>query len=162
MVSVNALASQIIRNYDTNRDGVIQLRGNKPETERLQRDFMPGQQYDTITLTRFNQDKLFAKADANNDGQVTRDELLGVIKLFDTNNDGELKNSGPFWNRKGEEKNYQKAYGEQGEIIDQHLIHHPPQPPLPHYPTHPNYPGSHPGHPHYPRAIGGSVGVMIA
>jgi hypothetical protein len=161
MVSINSLASQIIRNYDSNGDGVINLRGNRPESDRLQRDFIPGSQYDTITLTRFNQDKLFAKADTNNDGRVTRDELTGVIKLFDTNNDGQLKNSGPFWNRKGEEKNYQKAFGEQGEILDHQIIHHP-QPPMPPYPHYPGGYPNQPGFPHHPRAIGASVGIRIA
>ncbi|PIQ28378.1 hypothetical protein COW36_03890 [bacterium (Candidatus Blackallbacteria) CG17_big_fil_post_rev_8_21_14_2_50_48_46] len=149
MVSISSLSSQIIRNYDTNNDGVISLRGQRPETERFVRDFIPGQNYDTITLTRYDHDKLFAKADIDGDGQVTRDELTGVLKLFDTNNDGELKNSGPFWNRKGELRNYEKAYGEHGVIVDQHLIHHP-QPPMPPVP-------------HYPRAVAGSsVGIRIA
>lgn len=152
MVAISALANQIIRNYDNNRDGVISLRGQRPETERYERHVLPGRDYDTITLTRYDHDALFAKADADGDGKVTRDELTGVLKLFDTNNDGELKNSGPFWNRKGELRNFNKAYGERGVIVEQQTIWHPqpPVPPIPNYPP-------------YPRAVAGaSVGLRIA
>jgi hypothetical protein len=149
MVSINDLSRQIIRNYDRNRDGQISLQGQRPETERFERQFMSGYDFDTITITRYNHDKLFAKADANEDGQVTVDELSGVLKLFDTNNDGELKNSGPFWNRKGELRNYEKAYGEEAVIVDRQYIYHP-RPPIPPMPP-------------IPRAIsGGSAGIHIA
>lgn len=149
MVAISALAHQIIRQYDHNRDGVISLRGQSPENERYERHVLPGRDYDTITLTRYKRDALFAKADADRNGQVTADEIVALLKLFDTDQDGVLKNSGPFWNRKGELRNFEKAYGEQSEIVDQQTIWHP-QPPLP-----PHLP--------YPRALAGvTIGRSIA
>jgi len=151
MTAISSITNRLFQQYDTNGDNHISLKpGRGFEATRLQRDFQSGFDYDTITLTRHSHEKLFRAADKNNDGLVTRQELSDAIKFFDSNNDGKLTNSGPFWNRKGELRNFEKAYPERSEILDQRII---PKP----RPIHPQPPH----HPLPPRPYGGAAGFAL-
>lgn len=146
MTAISSIVNNIFRDYDRNGDGAISTRrGLGFEGSHNERQMVPGHNYDEILVLRYTHDKLFKAADKNDDGFVSRRELTDAIKFFDTNNDGELKNSGPFWNRKGEYKNFEKAYPERSEVIERHLIPKPVQPPHIPYPNHPNYPKPHHG-----------------
>lgn len=153
MSSISALSNQIFRQYDRNGDQAISIRqGQGFEGSHVVRDYQSGYDRDTITVTRYSHDALFKAADADNNGLVTRDELNSVIKLFDTNHDGKLTNSGPFWNRKGELRNFDKAYPERAQILEHHVIPRP-QPIIPPVPVMPKP----------PRALASSaVGVAVA
>ncbi|PKL77425.1 MAG: hypothetical protein CVV27_05465 [Candidatus Melainabacteria bacterium HGW-Melainabacteria-1] len=152
MTSISSLTNQIIRSYDRNGDGHIAIKaGQKFEGSHVVRDFRSEFDRDVITVTRYSHDKLFKAADKNGDGLVSRAELSNAIKLFDSNGDGKLTNSGPFWNRKGELKNFDKAYPERAELLEHHIIPKPQHP----YPGHPAYPHQpYPGHPGFPHNPG--------
>lgn len=154
MTSIGKIASQIIQSYDRNGDGKIQLKqGRDFEGARYERSVFNHYNYDEIIISRVTNEKLFRQADANGDNEITHAEMKAVISLFDSNNDGKLKNRGPFWNRKGERRNFDKAYSAEREIVDRRIIYKP-QPPQPPY---------HPPHHPFPRALGGaSVGVALA
>lgn len=153
MVAINKLAHQIIQAYDRNNDGHIQLgRGNKDESFRYDRQYLSFPDRDEVILSKVSRQKLFQAADTNGDKKITQAELTALLSTFDTNNDGKLKNKGPFWNRKGEYKNYQKAFPGRSQIIDRNVIYKP-QPPY--------HPG--PPLPQFPRALGGTtVGIRLA
>jgi hypothetical protein len=140
MTSINSLTNRIFSLYDANRDGAITLKGGRAEVDRLERSYESFPDRDVITLSRYSHAKLFQSADVNNDGQVTKAELGAAIKLFDTNNDDKLTNSGPFWNRKGEMRNFDKAYPESWQVLDRHVIYKPQPVVPPHYPNIPNIP----------------------
>ncbi|MBF2052731.1 MAG: EF-hand domain-containing protein [Candidatus Sericytochromatia bacterium] len=156
MTAISSIVNQVFNRYDVNGDNHINLKpGGGFEGTRLEREFQSGFDYDTITLTRYSHEKLFRAADANNDGLVSRTELADAVKLFDTNGDGQLKNSGPFWNRKGELRNFERGFPERAEILDQRIIPRP-------RPIHP-VPPHHPLPPRpYGEAAGLSLGVRIA
>lgn len=165
MSSISSITNQIFRNYDRNGDGQIAVRpGHGFEGSHVQTDRQTSFDRDIITVTRYSNDKLFAAADKDGNGLVSRAELANTIKLFDKNEDGKLTNSGPFWNRKGEMRDFEKAYPERAQILEQHYIPHPPKPPV--YPGHPNLNPGFPNQPnfphHIPRAYAGmSVGVHV-
>lgn len=172
MTAISSIVNDIFRSYDRNGDNCIAIRpGQGFEGTYTQRDFQPGYDQDTITVTRYSYDSLFKAADKDNDGLVCRQELADAIKLFDKNNDGKLENHGPFWNRKGEYRDFEKAHPERAELLDHQVIYHPqphiPNPGYPHnypggYPG--SYPGGYPGNPNYPhfhQAQGLAVGVSI-
>lgn len=151
MTAISSIVNQVFNRYDVNGDNHINLRAGRGfEGSRLQRDFHSGFDYDTITLTRYSHDKLFAAADADGNGLVSRAELADAIKLFDTNGDGKLTNSGPFWNRKGELRNFERSNPERAEILDQQIIPRP-------RPIHP----VPPHHPLPPRPYGEAAGLAL-
>lgn len=171
MTSISSITNQIFNSYDRNGDGCISLKpGGKYEGSHTEREYQSSFDRDIITVTRYSHDKLFKAADKNNDGMVCKQEMADVIKLFDKNKDGKLTNSGPFWNRKGELRDFDKAYPEKAQILEQHIIPkpQPPIPHIPHQPYYPGYPNQFPGQPHQPfphhvpRAYAGlSVGVSV-
>lgn len=158
MTAISSIVNDIFRSYDRNGDNCIAIRpGVGFEGSHTERDFQTGYDRDTITVTRYSHDRLFAAADKNNDGMVCREELAAAIKFFDSNKDGKLENHGPFWNRKGELRDFDKAYPERAELLSQQIIPHPHPIPTPNYP--PNFP-NHPNFPHS-HANGLAVGVRI-
>lgn len=163
MTAISSIVNQYFRSYDRNGDANISTKaGQGFEGSHVERQYLSSYDRDEIIVTRYSNDKLFKAADKDNNGLVSRAELADAIKLFDTNNDGKLENSGPFWNRKGELRNFDKAYPERAQILEHHIIPKP-QPPVPHFPNqpYPGYPHS-PNHP-YPRAYASaSVGVSVA
>lgn len=166
MTAINKLAQQIFSNYDANRDGVIQLRaGAKNESTYTEREeFSSSPYFDEIIVSRVSQQGLFKAADANGDMKVTLDEIKAVLATFDSDNDGKLKNSGPFWNRKGELRNFENKFPVSREIIYRQTRPKPfPQQPFPGHPGGiPHIPQPHlPGG--FPRAHASTaVGVSIA
>lgn len=138
MTSINRLSKNIINFYDRNRDGQISLRGRRAEDIRYIRERTTHFDEDVITLTRYAHTKLFEAADKNNDGSVTREELKAILSGFDKNNDGKLENHGPFWKRRGEKRDFNKAFPEEWRIIERHVIPRPR--PFPGHPHNPRYP----------------------
>ena len=170
MTAISSLVNDIFRSYDRNGDSCIAVRpGHGYEGSHTEREHQTSFDQDTITVTRYSHDKLFRAADKDGNGQVCRQELADAIKFFDSNKDGRLENQGPFWNRKGELRNFEKAYPERAELLEHHVIPHPhPYPNYPNYPHNPGYPHNgypHGSHPHYGRddhhATGFSVGIRI-
>lgn len=163
MTAISSIVNQVFRSYDRNNDGHISIKpGQGFEGSHVERQQFSSFDRDEITVTRYSHDKLFQAADKNNDGLVSKAELAAAVKFFDTNNDGKLENSGPFWNRKGELKNFDKAYPERAQILEHYVIPHP-QPPIPHIPHQPLPHQPHmPNHP-FPRAYASaSVGIQVA
>ncbi|MCB0879289.1 MAG: hypothetical protein KDC46_09960 [Thermoleophilia bacterium] len=108
MTSIDALARQLMTNYDANRDGSVALSN---ETERVDRHADGGSwHYATVTARR-----AFRAADqlGNRDGRVTEAELVALGRSYDT---GEA-----FWlpNTKGDGRlegiEALRAFGEVGE-----------------------------------------------
>lgn len=144
MTSIQRLSRQIMNQYDRNNDGAIQLgRHRNNEASRIQRDHQSGYDYDIVTVTKYSHDQLFRAADRNHDNRVTQRELEQVMRTFDRNRDGKLENQGPFWDRKGELQNFNRAYQERSEVIDRDFIRKPRP-----YPGHGNGWPTHPGHGH--------------
>ncbi len=163
MTAISSVVDRIFQSYDRNGDNHISVRpGQGFEGSHVQTDRQSSFDRDIITVTRYSHDSLFKAADKDGNGLVSRAELANAIKFFDANNDGKLTNSGPFWNRKGEMRNFEKAYPERAQILEQHFIPHPPKPPVVLPPTYPHQPGFPPHNPHFPRAVAShSVGVNI-
>jgi len=173
MTAISSIVNNIFNQYDRNGDQSISLRkGQAYEGSHIAHEVRPGFDYDEVLTLRYSHDKLFQAADKDGNGLVSRSELANAIKFFDTNNDDQLKNSGPFWNRKGELRNFDKAYPEQTKVLDSYLRPNPNKPPYNGHPGQPYYPGQpypgqpfphQPNHPHFPRALGGAtVGVRVA
>ncbi len=166
MVAIGKLTQRIISAYDQNNDGVINLKGLANETSRIQRDYMSFPDRDELIISKVSHRKLFEAADVNGDKKVTATELKAMIASFDENNDGKLKNRGPFWKRRGELRNFDKAYGEVSTIVDRRVIYKPQPPHHNPYPGHPG--GLPPGFPPggFPRAHAiaavGSVSLSAA
>jgi hypothetical protein len=166
MTAINRLAQQIFSNYDANRDGVIQLRaGAHNESSYTERETLSTSPYfDEIIVSKVSQEGLFKAADVNGDMKVTLDEIKAVLATFDTNKDGELKNSGPFWNRKGEMRNFENSFPVNREVIYRHTLPKPfPQQPFPGHPggiphiPNPQLPGG------FPRAYASTaVGISVS
>lgn len=151
MTSINKIAQQIMSQYDANRDGAIQLRrGARDESSYLEREtFSSSPYFDEVIVSRVSQDGLFKAADVNGDMKVTLDEIKAVLATFDKNGDGKLKNEGPFWNRKGEVRDFENQFPVRREIISRHTIPRPfPQQPYPGYPHQPGLPGGN-----FPRPV---------
>lgn len=135
-LNVNALAAQIMTQYDHNRNGVIEMAKPKggnlwdkaknffSESELTRSNahsYSNGDQVNFSQTVR-TQQKLFYAADAmgNNDGKVTMQELTNTIKAFDKNGDGELSDVGffgrlmsGFQKDKGELQNFNANYAEE-------------------------------------------------
>ncbi|MEZ0374662.1 MAG: hypothetical protein ACAI44_36585 [Candidatus Sericytochromatia bacterium] len=112
-MNVNALASQIMSQYDHNHNGQIEMAKPKgggslwdkaknlfSESELTRSNassYSNGDQVNFSSTVR-TQQKLFYAADAqgNNDGKVTHAELSNVIGQFDTDKNGELSDVGFF------------------------------------------------------------------
>ena len=158
MVAISRLTQQIIRAYDENRDGVINIKpGLYNESTRLESQRMTFPDRDELLISKVSHAQLFAAADANGDLQVTAAELKKAIASFDANGDGKLKNSGPFWKRRGELRDFNKAFPEQRRIVDRRVIYkpRPPQTPFPG-----DLPGRFPGR--FPRAFGSAAVGQIS
>ena len=109
-MNVNALAAQIMTQYDHNHNGTIEMAKPKggslwdktknffSESELTRSNassYSNGDQVNVSQMVR-TQQKLFYAADAmgNNDGKVTMPELTNAIKQFDKNGDGDLSDVG--------------------------------------------------------------------
>jgi hypothetical protein len=102
-ISVHQLSEQIIRQYDANGDGRIEINrpvlANNGLTEAYRRDLSfsenQGVDYPARELSR---QKLFTAADqaGNHDGEVTPDELETLISGFDQDHNGSLDSRGIF------------------------------------------------------------------
>jgi Ca2+-binding EF-hand superfamily protein len=84
-ISTNKIAEYIMKDYDKNKDGFIDLK-----TERVSK-------IEEGKYTSYNtRDHLFKVADVNNDGKVSQQDILAVIDLFDENHDGDLDSESSF------------------------------------------------------------------
>lgn len=117
---IEQLASDILRAYDRNRDGIID---GRHETTRktvhvenrapMHPGVPSGMDFWTRITTVYSQGKLFATADRNRDGWVTKRELVDQIRLFDRNGNGHLESRGlAFWKPKQEAEHFGDAFGE--------------------------------------------------
>ena len=124
-INISQMAKSIISRYDFNNNGVIDLKNptKGDETTRLEIQ----QSANAIDYFTWDHRKLFEKADANNDGQVTQDELETVLKTFDKNGDGELQTRTWVWNPRTEYDDYDDAPGE--DLVSH--VHVPIGPPNP-------------------------------
>lgn len=135
-INVNALAAQIMTQYDHNHNGVIEMAKPKggsfwdktknffAESELTRSNASSYSNGDQVNISQTvrTQQKLFYAADAmgNNDGKVTMQELTNAIKQFDKNGDGELSDVGfigrlfsGFKKDAGELQNFNANYAEE-------------------------------------------------
>jgi len=124
MIPIQQLAQNIIRQYDRNGDGVIDLRrGPAFEGERLEQNVQTSYHQDTVNLSWVSLKQLFAKADSNGDQQVTQQELMQVISLFDDNRNGYLEyRVDPRGLAVGELANLNRAYPEERGLVSTQVI----------------------------------------
>lgn len=134
-LNVNALASQIMTQYDHNRNGQIEMAKPKggnfwdkarnffSESELTRSNAHSYQTGDQVNFSQTvrTQQRLFYAADAqgNNDGKVTHQELTNVIKQFDRDGDGQLSDVGFIgrlmsgFKKEGELQNFNANYAEE-------------------------------------------------
>lgn len=97
-VPLAEMTDRVMQRYDRNKNGKIELTGNKnayrvsemPESQVANTKIGGSPQF---TRDQLSLSKLFTKADANKDNEVTRDEIARLVKPFDTNQDGALDRS---------------------------------------------------------------------
>ena len=115
IMTVDTLTNLVMQYYDCNRDGCINLnKGGGYEAERLSRRVQPAMDNDVVTLSWVSHSRLFDDADRNKDHLATRDEIRGVISLFDKNMDNQLDNQ--------EIAAYQRLYTEAHGVIRQDRV----------------------------------------
>lgn len=146
-VSVNKFVNSIMNDYDQNRNGSIELKEGSffaGDESTYQEDRITHEGNQTVrTITEFSYDQLFIKADKNNDGKVTRDELNDVVKSYDKNNDGKLS-ARSFWDvisgkPAGELDVFNKEIPERSRVIYRQVISTDPiVPPIPNPPMPPH------------------------
>ena len=125
-VNITSLAKSIIKRYDYNRNGAIDLKNPTKGDETTRQEVQQTPQ--AIDYLTWDHSKLFKAADADGDGSVTQAELEATLKTFDADGDGSLKSKTWFWDPSSEYEAYEAEYGE--ELIGD--VHVPtPQPPAP-------------------------------
>lgn len=121
-ISLERLANRIMRQYDHDRNGTIDLKtagsGNarRDETLRLKQgdgetEVMILGSYGSAMVSKdaYTRGALFRDADANGDGHVTRQELINRIAISDIDHNGRLCNyDRPEFDKKYGEKLYRK------------------------------------------------------
>lgn len=107
-VSVHELSQKIMRDYDANGNGKIDLNrpvlANHGQTEAYRQDLSFSENDGLVSHGReLNRKALFEAADAagDHDGAVSATELESFIGSFDTNHDGQLESRGIQGMRKG-------------------------------------------------------------
>ncbi len=105
-LSVNHIVTEAMYKYDHNKSGVIDLKRpdgiwnklkNPDERVRSKTDVNSYKEDQlTISTSVYTMRDLFYAADANRDGQVTREELAAEVKKFDKDGDGQMTSRG-FW-----------------------------------------------------------------
>ncbi|MFN8575654.1 MAG: hypothetical protein U0354_02235 [Candidatus Sericytochromatia bacterium] len=144
-ISVNSIANEIMSQYDRNKNGQIDYRGNRSEATRSESASSYDGENLNFSSSRMSREKLFYAADSNNDGKVTREELVNTIKQYDKNNDGQLTQTGFVdWvkSKFGGEKKvdefspFDREYGEKRNTSYVSV----PVNPKPTYPSYPSYP----------------------
>jgi Ca2+-binding EF-hand superfamily protein len=151
-ISVNSIASDIMSLYDRNKNGSIEYRGNRSEGTRAESASSYDGENLNFSSTRYSREKLFIASDSNNDGKVTREELVNTIKEFDKNGDSNLTQTGFVdWVKSkfgGEKKEnelspFDRQYGEQRHTNSVSIPVNPkPSYPDPYYPSNPSKPSS--------------------
>jgi hypothetical protein len=131
--SIQRIVTDIMTNYDHNKNGVIDLERPKATGNILQRaaermknpdervrsnssTYSNGDEI-TISSTVKTQHQLFVAADANGDKKVTRQELVSFISQnYDANKNGELESRGAkVWKPAEELQKFNKDFGERLE-----------------------------------------------
>ncbi|MBM3266444.1 MAG: hypothetical protein FJZ01_02245 [Candidatus Sericytochromatia bacterium] len=93
MIRIESFAGELLRDYDHNRNGAIDLQADgRGRDERLTKKT---KEYEGLIRSRYYQDvlswsSLFNAADADGDGRATGAELRAYLKAFDWNGDGAL------------------------------------------------------------------------
>lgn len=140
--SVDKLANRIMYNYDRNGDGVVNLKGNRDESYFDEETTTTEGNTIYRNVTRYSNEDLFIKADADQDGKITKDEVKAVLNQYDSNKDGKLSARG-FWDwltgkPEGELDVFNREVPEKARLIAKYPIGQIPQqpnipnPPYPH------------------------------
>jgi hypothetical protein len=130
-VPISKLVSSILRDYDRNGNGSIELKANgNDESYFDKRDVRETPNETVITVTRYSYDELFLKADKNKDNKVTADEITDVANEFDADKNGKLTVRS-FWEwltgkPEGELDVFDRQIPERSRVIYQNTIPHPP------------------------------------
>jgi Ca2+-binding EF-hand superfamily protein len=126
-VSISKLVNGVFANYDSNKNNVIELDNN--ERAYVRTDVSDGIDQTIVTVASFSNDRLFLKADKNNDKKVSKDELENVFREYDHDKNGKLSErcflDTIFGKAKGELDRFNKDMPQDTKILDRKIIHHP-------------------------------------
>lgn len=124
MVAIQAIAQHIFYQYDQNRDGAISLqRGAGFEAERLEQTYQSAMYHDKVNVSWVSLERMFVKADSNNDKRVTFEEIQALLKGFDQNGNGDLDyNYLPNGSVSGEVCHLFRAFPEERGMISSYQV----------------------------------------
>jgi hypothetical protein len=138
--SIQRIVTDIMTNYDHNKNGSIELERIKPTGNMLQKAAQRAKNPDervrsstssysigdelTVNSSVRTQHQLFVAADANGDKKVTRQELVKFIsENYDSNKNGELESRGAkVWKPAEELQKFEKDFGERLESYNSFTI----------------------------------------